>query len=127
MRKIARQEIGEIFYRLYESEINFRFENFWDGGYTWAVIGYEGEPEPGEIRWTRIEIDNALDKFIMFPSEEIYLSSIHFMKKDWLKRGTEKEIETAVIALWEASCRVYPTSDFAQWFLHKAQPQKDSA
>ena len=32
MNTVSISDIGEIFYRLYESEINFRFENFWDGG-----------------------------------------------------------------------------------------------
>lgn len=49
MRTITLENVGEVFYRLYESEINFRFENFWDGGYTWSLVGYDGNPEPGEI------------------------------------------------------------------------------
>ncbi len=78
------ENIGEVFYRLYDSEINFRFENFWDGGYTWSLVGYDGNPEHGEIRWSRIEVDNALDNLIKYPSHRKELDTIHFMKKDWL-------------------------------------------
>jgi hypothetical protein len=117
MKTVTLQNIGEIFDRLYQSEINFRFENFWDGGYTWALTGYEGDPEPGEIRWTRIEIDNAIDNHIMYPSHEKELDTIHFMKKDWLARGNEYTIEEAVTQLAIAACRIHHDTDFAKWFL----------
>src|SRR5687767_9912031 len=104
MKTITLQNIGEVFYRLYESEINFRFENFWDGGYTWSITGYEGIPDPDEIQWTRIEIDNAIYNFIMWPDHEKQLASVHFMKKDWMARGTAKKIEEAVAQLCQAAC-----------------------
>lgn len=117
MKTITMENIGAVFYRLYESEINFRFENFWDGGYTWAITGYEDHPEPGEIRWTRIEIDNRIDNFIMWPDHEKELDTVHFMKKDWLMRGTAETIQEAVTQLSRAACVTYPDSEFAKWFL----------
>ena len=117
MKVITLQNIGEVFFRLYESEINFRFENFWDGGYTWSITGYEGEPESGEIRWTRIEIDNAIDDFIMWPDKKKQLNTIHFMKKDWLMRGSAKEISEAVRQLCDAVCLTDPASNFTKWYL----------
>ena len=87
MNTVSISDIGEIFYRLYESEINFRFENFWDGGYTWSVTGYEEESKNGEILWTRIELDNALDNFIMYPSEERDLTKVTYDEKRLARSG----------------------------------------
>jgi hypothetical protein len=117
MRTITIENIGEVFMRLYESEINFRFENFWDAGYTWSITGNEVESETNEIQWSRIEIDDAIADISTYPSEEKELKSLHFMKKDWLKRGSDHNLEAAVTELCQAAVYLYPDSDFAKWYL----------
>ena len=49
--------------------------------------GYEEESKNGEILWTRIELDNALDNFIMYPSEEWDLTKVTYDEKRLARSG----------------------------------------
>jgi hypothetical protein len=120
-RKINISEIGEVFYRLYDSEINFRFENRWDDAYRWAVVGYKENPD--ESRLLRVEIDDAIqstpDRFCIDRSFQSKLDLPHFVERDWFERGYNYGLELAIIGLCEAVCKLYPQSDFRKWYMSK--------
>jgi hypothetical protein len=139
MSKVSLNDIGEIFDRINKDEIPFRFENLVAIGFRWAAVGYEGHPEPGEMRLYRAEIDDGIqgtleytnkvphefrflgmteDSFTVKGANE-QLKSLHLLEQDWLERGEAYEIEIAVADLCEAICRIYPHSDFTKWYLSK--------
>jgi hypothetical protein len=131
MSKVTSAEIGEIVYRLYASEIEFRLENMFDDGYRWAILGNVEEPTQ-EINLRRIEIDDIIEdreqgkERIIWQSDQMKLEREipHFIKRDWLMRGAEDQFVLAIKKLAEAACTLYPTSDFANWYLHKAEKQE---
>jgi hypothetical protein len=120
-RKITISEIGDVFYRLYDSEINFRFENRWDDGYRWAVVGYK--ENPAESRLLRVEIDDAIQStshtFYIDRSFQSELDLPHFVERDWFERGYNYDLEVAVTELCEAVCKLFTDSDFRKWYMSK--------
>jgi hypothetical protein len=134
--KIEIADVGRILRKINDAEIRFRFENLPCVGFRWAVVGYEGEPEPGQLRLYRAEIDDSLDgtfyvpekmpdslKFLGFTDDmfsnkdaaEQY-KSLHLMQKDWHERGEDDDILIAIRDLSIAICKYYPESEFTTWF-----------
>jgi hypothetical protein len=134
--KIQRADIGEILHQINYNEIAFRLENLLVVGYRWAVIGYEGQPLPGQMRLYRAEIDDGIEGTLTYiddlphalrmagltkedlsiPDAQDQLKSLHIMQKDWLDRGEADDIEIAVEELCEAICKRYPNNDFTKWY-----------
>jgi hypothetical protein len=131
MSKVTSSEIGEILYRLYESEIEFRIENMFDDGYRWSVVGDIGE-RTQSVNLRRLEIDDIImdnDEGKQRPRIEIEEMRLereipHFIKRDWLLRGAETQLVMAIIKLAEAACTLYPNSDFTNWYLNKEEKQE---
>jgi hypothetical protein len=131
MSKVTSSEIGEILYRLYESEIEFRLENMFDDGYRWSIIGYVGE-RTQDINLRRMEIDDLImdqdqhnERFQVCTDEMRIEQSIpHFLNKDWLARGAESQLVMSITKLAEAAVTCYPDSDFAKWFAIKEEKQE---
>src|SRR5687768_1064933 len=132
MNTINRADLGEIFHRINEAEINFRFENLCLIGFRWAVIGHEEPYEPGKMRLYRAEIDDGIQGILEYSNDIPHelrflgfdentfsvknaneqLKSLHLMQKDWLERGAADDIEIAVADLCAAICKHYPDSEF---------------
>ncbi|HEY3406461.1 MAG TPA: hypothetical protein VGK59_23900 [Ohtaekwangia sp.] len=117
--RVTKETVGELITRLYSSEINFRIETLWNGGYTWALTGYSSDEKEKDL--PRIWIDDAIQgtgRWIDVIGEiEEELNTIHFQKRDWFERGSREEVEEAISELCAAACRVYPDSEFAKWYL----------
>jgi hypothetical protein len=130
-------DVGEILHQINEDEIPFRFENLVAIGFRWAVVGYEGHPEPGQMRLYRAEIDDGIQgtlqytdkvpdklRFLGFSEDSFsiknaneQLKSLHLIQKDWLERGEAEEIVTAISDLSNAICKRYPESKFSEWYI----------
>jgi hypothetical protein len=131
MSKVTSSEIGEILYRLYASEIEFRLENMFDDGYRWYIVGDIGE-RTQSVNLRRLEIDDMImdnDEGRQRPRIEIEEMKLereipHFIKRDWLLRGAESQLVMAITKLAEAACSLYPDSDFAKWYLDEEDKQE---
>jgi hypothetical protein len=99
-----------ILEKIYNSEINCRFEWFWDGGFTWSIMNNEVFP--------RILKDGDL--------EEVLKNTIRSKKyskemrnpiyeKDWIARGTSNNIKDAIYDLTDAIEKHFPNSGFTKW------------
>ncbi len=130
MRKVIKTEIGEILSRLYDSEIEFRLENFFDDGYRWAVLG-DVEEQTQKVNLRRLEIDDMImdahekRERIFCESDEMKTERQipHFLKRDWLMRGADFPLEVAIGKLAEAACRLFPDSDFTRWYANDGRAQ----
>src|SRR5690242_10562494 len=137
--KIA--DVGEILKRIDDAEIPFRLENVVAVGFRWALVGFEGELSPGEMRLYRAELDDWLQGALQIPdkmpdvfrcyglNEEDFtikdarerFNSLHIQQKDWLVRAESEDILVAINGLSQAALRYYPNSDFAEWFLRRGR------
>jgi len=134
--KIEIADVGRILKEINDAEIRFRFENNPCVGFRWAVVGYEGEPEPGQLRLYRAEIDDFMQgtfqvlekipdsmRFLGFTEDMLPIKdaaeqykSLHIMQKDWWERGEDDDILIAIRDLSVAICKRYPESAFTTWF-----------
>ncbi len=115
IQRIPKARMGEIFEKLYESEINIRFEWLVEGGYTWSIVGSSHERLP------RVLVDDessagfvVIKKDIIDYDEQI--GPPNFIEPDWLKRGNNEEIELALGELVSAISEIFPNSAFVKWF-----------
>ena len=116
---IKKEMIGEVLTRLYYSEVNFRIENQYDGGYRWSLTGWS-DPNDNEWQLQRFDIDDAIEGKAQWihKSTDIdrELSTIHFQKRDWFTRGGSIELEETITQLCDSVCMEYPETDFVKWY-----------
>lgn len=130
------QHIGEILEQINNAEIPFRLENLVAIGYRWALVGYEGIPEPGQMRLYRAEIDDGIQGTLEYNNHvpdklrsagftegsfsvknaNDQLKSLHLMQKDWIERGEADDLIIAIKELSIAICKHYPDSEFTSWY-----------
>lgn len=112
--EITKASIGGLLQRMYDSEINFRLECMWDGGFTWSLTASDREQRP------RVQIDDELSgDFEFLCITEAYrteVATIPHLIPDWLDRGGAYSIEVAVRELSDSICKHYPASDFTLWY-----------
>jgi len=98
-----------IFKIIYESEINCRIEWQYDGGIVWSIRNNT---------YPRIWKDDVLDtNFEIFhQSTENIIENLDMgLKKDWIARGNEKEIDLALCKMYDAIIEHFPNSKASKW------------
>lgn len=104
----------EILKKLYDSEIPCRIEWIFDAGFIWSV--QDGTKYP------RIFIDDSIDNTLITlaeTKESTQNKNNKILEKDWLERGNNYNIETAIKELAEAVVKHYPESTFSLWYNNK--------
>jgi hypothetical protein len=100
-----------IFKKIYESEIPCRIEWMYDHGYNWSL--------QNNI-YPRIWIDDFINDptGIICESEESKIRREDApLEKDWIARGSNKDIEDCICELCDAIVKHYPNSDAAKWIV----------
>lgn len=95
--------IAAVLKAIYDCEVNCRIEWFWDQGFTWSVI--DGTKYP------RILMDEDTDgaTTIVYESvDSMLMRSQPLPEKDWIVRGGDDDIETAVRQMAQAVVHQYP-------------------
>lgn len=118
MRKVSRQDVGEVLSRIYAAEIPIRLEWVFDSGFVWVLVGTE---DRWPARVPRLWVDEGLsgdDAATSLHSDTMAgaMDDERLLLPDWRERGSAKTIEDAVSALAEAISRHCVDSEFAQWW-----------
>jgi len=107
-------DVLEILRRLYESEIPVRLEWMFDGGFTWVLPNnYNRDRIP------RLMYDNSFgeETLVDFRDKKQQINeSFQILQPDWHKRGNNHDLKIALKELADATCEVYPTSEFNKWW-----------
>jgi len=102
-----------IFKKIYESEINCRIEWRWDGGFEWSI-----QDNSFPRLWKDESLMSRKQCLTITSSEKCKKEMADMtLRKDWIVRGQNMDIEDAICDLCDAIIKHCPNSDAAKWLI----------